>query len=218
MTDLYRDNSTPLRPSPAQTAILPPIPGTDPGFATRESFGALMAWMGLTGVGVEVGVYGGDNAAKILERWPGTLLCVDPWMAINTPDYRNRSQSDFDQVYERARRLLENYKSQGRCIFHREPSVNAARNLRVSVIDFVYIDGLHDYDSVTADLSAWAPLVKPGGVLAGHDYMDHEPPGDPGRIRVKPAVLDWCQRNGYAELDVRTTTEDHYPSFLIRLR
>jgi hypothetical protein len=36
-------------------------------------------------------------------------------------------------------------------------------------IDFVFLDGSHDYDSVRADIEAWLPKVKPGGVLAGHD-------------------------------------------------
>lgn len=211
----YRDNSTPLMPSPHVRRVLPPIPTSDPGFASREQFGALMAYWGLTGIGVEVGVYGGDNAAKILSTWPGILHCVDPWSVIDTPDYRNRSQSDFDQVYERAKRLLAPFEE--RAIIARESSVSCASR-SIAGLDFVYIDGLHDYDSVTADLNAWAPLIKAGGVLAGHDYMDHEPPGDPGRIRVKPAVLDWCQRNGYQESDIRTTTDDSYASFLIRLR
>ena len=32
------------------------------------------------------------------------------------------------------------------------------------------IDANHDYDAVVADLRAWRPKVKPGGVLAGHNY------------------------------------------------
>ncbi len=36
--------------------------------------------------------------------------------------------------------------------------------------DFVYIDADHSYEAVKADIEAWWPKVRMGGVLAGHDY------------------------------------------------
>lgn len=42
-------------------------------------------------------------------------------------------------------------------------------------VDFVYIDAAHDYESVKADIAAWWPKVKPGGILAGHDYCEAWP-------------------------------------------
>ncbi len=53
----------------------------------------------------------------------------------------------------------------------------AAKSVRAAVlfpdasVDFVFLDAAHDYQSVTADLRAWWPKIKPGGVLAGHDYV-----------------------------------------------
>ncbi len=37
--------------------------------------------------------------------------------------------------------------------------------------DLVFVDGGHDYDSVKGDIESWAWRVKPGGVLAFHDYI-----------------------------------------------
>jgi predicted O-methyltransferase YrrM len=37
-------------------------------------------------------------------------------------------------------------------------------------LDFVFIDADHRYDAVVADVRAWKSKVKPGGILAGHDY------------------------------------------------
>lgn len=45
--------------------------------------------------------------------------------------------------------------------------------------DRVYIDGDHSTEAVAADIAAWLPLVKPGGVIAGHDF---------GNFGVEPAV------------------------------
>jgi predicted O-methyltransferase YrrM len=54
-------------------------------------------------------------------------------------------------------------------------SVRAAQRFAPGTIDFAFIDGAHDYDSVRADLRAWWPRIRPGGLLAGHDYTPHWP-------------------------------------------
>ena len=46
-------------------------------------------------------------------------------------------------------------------------------------IDMLWVDGDHLYESVAADLDTWLPLVKPGGLVCGHDY---------GRETVQRAV------------------------------
>ena len=38
-------------------------------------------------------------------------------------------------------------------------------------IDFLFIDGDHNYDAVMKDLKFWYPKVKNGGIISGHDYM-----------------------------------------------
>lgn len=38
----------------------------------------------------------------------------------------------------------------------------------------VFVDAAHDYASVTADVAAWTPKLKPGGTMSGHDAQWHE--------------------------------------------
>ena len=55
----------------------------------------------------------------------------------------------------------------------RKTSVQAAKQFKNASLDFVFIDGSHDTDSVCADIDAWLPKVKAGGIIAGHDYKTH---------------------------------------------
>lgn len=41
-------------------------------------------------------------------------------------------------------------------------------------IDFLWIDGDHSYEGCKTDLEDWAPLVRPGGSLACHDYTHRD--------------------------------------------
>lgn len=51
-------------------------------------------------------------------------------------------------------------------------SLAAAQQLGAmkGTIDLIFIDGDHSYDACRADIHAWAPFVKPGGVIAFHDF------------------------------------------------
>jgi predicted O-methyltransferase YrrM len=49
-------------------------------------------------------------------------------------------------------------------------SAAAANNFVDGSLEFVFIDANHEYEPIKADIKAWLPKVRKGGVLAGHDY------------------------------------------------
>ena len=60
-------------------------------------------------------------------------------------------------------------------------------------LDFVYIDGAHDFDNVMLDLIVWSRKVKAGGIVAGHDY------DRPHKRGVVPAVDTYTRMHGIHE-------------------
>lgn len=161
----------------------------------REELPRLLNERGLVGVGVEVGVKEGSYSELLLERWRGqTLVSVDPWSAAVDPngDHGGSDQAAIDALYERTRDRLRRFGPRSRIL--RKASVEAARDFNPASLDFVYLDAGHDLASVRADLLAWAPLVRPGGILAGHDYLDG--PVSEATFRVKSAVDEFAVREG----------------------
>ena len=66
--------------------------------------------------------------------------------------------------------------------------------------DSVFIDACHHYAECAADIEAWRPLIKPGGILSGHDYwpkdagvMDAVNELVPG-FQVAPGTRIWFSR------------------------
>ncbi len=49
-------------------------------------------------------------------------------------------------------------------------SIEAAAKFKDQSLSFVFIDANHLYAGINADIKAWMPKVKPGGLLGGHDY------------------------------------------------
>lgn len=38
------------------------------------------------------------------------------------------------------------------------------------LLDMVFVDGGHDYEEARGDIEAWLPHIKPGGIIALHDF------------------------------------------------
>lgn len=51
----------------------------------------------------------------------------------------------------------------------RGDTAQAAADFADNSVAVVLVDAGHEYEDVRADIEAWAPKVRPGGLLAGHD-------------------------------------------------
>ncbi|MDX1888721.1 class I SAM-dependent methyltransferase [Mycolicibacterium sp. 050158] len=71
-------------------------------------------------------------------------------------------------------------------------SPRAANFFADGSLTWVHLDARHDYDSVVADITAWAPKVAPGGWLSGDDYDEQFWPGVVGAVRdTLPDARPW---------------------------
>lgn len=130
--------------------------------------------------GAEIGVFKGQMSALLLHRLPAlTLYMVDSWAPTEAQPEAYRACGDYHAMLpaekqERCyRQTLEAVRfALDRAVILRMDSIEAARRIDDHSLAFAFIDGDHSYEGCAADLVAWAPKVKPGGILCGHDY-DH---------------------------------------------
>ena len=103
----------------------------------------------------EIGVHRGGTAISLwqeIQSYQGVMHCIDIW-----------------EEYEIYRLFIEAVDSLKRLRFYRMPSLDAVKLFPDDSLDLVFIDADHRFSSVYADILAWMPKVRQGGVLCGHD-------------------------------------------------
>jgi predicted O-methyltransferase YrrM len=128
---------------------------------------ALYAWaneVGVNGYAVEVGTFSGENAV-IMAKYFNRVVTIDPWLNGYDKD-DHASNADMAEVEKKYLERTEPFIN----ISHiKLPSIEASRQFDDESVDLVYLDGDHQTDAVVADIDAWKPKVRKGGILAGHD-------------------------------------------------
>lgn len=139
-------------------------------------------------IAVEVGVAEGQFSRDIL-NWPNIkkLYSVDAWQTLNQRGDGGNDQAWHDANYEKAQALLKPFGD--RSVILRGLSTLMANTVTDDSVGFINIDSDHSYEGVKADIQAWWPKLKRGGVMAFHDYeMAH--------YGVKKAVHEFAILNG----------------------
>jgi len=154
------------------------------------------------GTYLEIGTFLGASLAHMGTLRPDiALITVDPWedepsepVGDEPPGWRGLGQYT-GYVQERGGLFLAFLRTM---LQHAPDVLRRTRVLRgtaatvgvLSPVDVLFIDGAHDRRSVDMDITAFAPLVKRGGLIAGHDWP---------WLGVK-----WAVDRHYSPLDVHT--------------
>lgn len=140
---------------------------------------------------VEIGSFRGRSTRALADHCRGVVHVVEDW--IDTGDHVDQANVELRRAGQMAieaawRANLADHLESGRIVLARGNSPDVAPFLATRVgggADFIFIDGNHSREGVRADLAAYEWLVKPGGILAGHDYTTKAHPG------VRLAVDDY---------------------------
>lgn len=117
---------------------------------------------------VEIGTERAAFATTFLETWKGDkLLCIDPWQN-ELPGY---PEMHWDRAPDLHIAMNALARHNWRVQVFRGTSEEVIRKKIVGwPIDFLYIDGNHEYDYVRQDIELFWPHVAENGIMAGHDY------------------------------------------------
>ena len=114
-------------------------------------------------IGAEVGVRRGRFSKYMCDNNPDLhLFCVDPW----APYSNKYTMERQDRIYGE---FLEHIKGCNITTI-RKSSMDALADFKDGSLDFVFIDGNHQYDFVAPDIIEWSKKVRQGGIVMVHDY------------------------------------------------
>ncbi len=153
-------------------------------------------------LGLEVGVYEGDNAINMLLNLPLKKLYLVDSYELHKIEKENMKPSiftlpsdllvrdpnfsgiiiDFRKCYDIAKRKLAPFENKIELI--RKKSIDAVPDN----LDFVYIDADHDYLPILNDIKSYYPKLKKGGIICGDDFCAEY-------YGVAKAVLEFASEN-----------------------
>ena len=138
-------------------------------------------------IAIEIGTFMGYNAKSILKELNvKKLYIIDPYEEYL--DYIESEPESDQQLLSKAekiaRKRLKDFED--KIVWIKEYSDKAIKEINNN-IDFIYIDGNHEYPYVIKDMENYYKKLKYGGILAGHDIA--------GWTGVGKAFVEFCNKN-----------------------
>ncbi len=171
---------------------------------TREQ---LLNMLPKNSIGVEIGVFKGEFSRIILQVVdPQLFYLIDPWEGkIESGDKNGNNIEFIDGNEYYISDIIKGFLflPQIKILKHYSDIINLFPN---NYLDWIYIDGAHDYSTVKHDLVSSYDKIKQNGYIMGHDYTTKM---FPDLVR---AVDEFCLEYN---LNIEYLTQDGCPSYLI---
>jgi predicted O-methyltransferase YrrM len=117
--------------------------------------------------GIEIGCYAGESTEIFASSGKfKKLYCVDFW---KDGFYSDRGTTGAEFIFDK---IAEEYP----CIEKIKANSNEIKELfKGKKIDFIYIDGDHEYNQVVRDIKNSLEILSGSGIIAGHDFVPEFP-------------------------------------------
>lgn len=143
------------------------------GWFDFENFYDMIVEKFTSGIFLEIGVWQGKSIAYLAEKIEeaGTnviLFGIDTFQGTGD-NMMKEAGMNSDQLYIK---YCQNTAQFGNIKTYRGHSHNLPEMFADEYFDVIFIDGDHSYEAVKKDIELWYPKVKPGGIIAGHDYTE----------------------------------------------
>lgn len=147
---------------------------------------------------VEIGTFEGYNAESILKNLNvKKMYIVDPYLEYE--DYftsePEKTKLNLSVAQRKAKNRLKKYSN--KIVWIRKTSDDALKDIPKNV-DFIYVDGNHEYEYVKKDMENYYEKIGSKGILAGHDITSFPGVGEAlvefcSEKKIKPSitVTDW---------------------------
>ena len=120
--------------------------------------------------GIEIGSFAGESAQIFIKTNVfQKLYCIDPWKnGYDETDIASEQNEQAQKIFN------QKFKDEKRIIKIKDYSFNVIDKFSDESIDFIYIDGNHQYQFIKKDIQNYFNKIKKGGIISGHDYT-HPP-------------------------------------------
>ena len=113
-------------------------------------------------VGAEIGVERGRFSEQICLANP----LIELYGVDHYGNYGGKFGKNQEANYAEAQERLKQYDFR----FVKKTSMEALSEFADGSLDFVYIDGDHEFSHVACDIVEWTKKIRKGGIVSGHDY------------------------------------------------
>jgi len=169
--------------------------------------------------GAEIGVYKGWYTDELLSAGL-EVYGVDPYIAYrdyDMPEIDFQKRQDF--LCQKQLKRLSKYPKYH---FIRKFSMDAVKDFEENSLDFVYIDAHHGLKYIVEDLWEWTKIVRPGGIISGHDYaITPKDARDPFVLHVKYGLKAFTSAFGIRPIyvlgrydEIKGETRDKWRSWM----
>lgn len=122
------------------------------------------------GVGVEIGVLGGDWSKLILDQaQPKELILIDTYYSDDYPQSKRFTKKTHEQY------IRNEFQSFGKRVkIVKGLSWQCMATFPENYFDWIYVDADHDYQSVKKDLFQAKRTIKKNGLIMINDYIMYD--------------------------------------------